>query len=61
MMAVKEQNRPEKAEGHNFDTEVNRKSDANIVPKKLANNELRDFAEQVEGRAATKRNMAEEA
>ena len=61
MMAVKEQNRSEKAEGQNFDTEVNRKSDANIVPKKLANNKSKDLTEQVEGRAATKRNMAEEA
>ena len=33
-----------------------RKSDNNIVPEKPANNEVKAFAEQVEGRAMTKGN-----
>ena len=33
-----------------------RKSDNNIVPEKPANNEVKTFAEQVEGRALTKGN-----
>jgi hypothetical protein len=33
-----------------------RKSDNNIVPEKPANNEVKAFAEQVEGRALTKGN-----
>ena len=34
-----------------------RKSDNNIVPEKPANNEVKTFAEQVEGRALAKGNI----
>jgi len=51
-----ERERPVKEKFRTTGMNGSRKSDNNIVPEKPANNEVKTFAEQVEGRALTKGN-----